>query len=56
MLKIKRLIILILKYIVDVALAGFGLVALLGAGNTATFIIGLFLTIISLGNYIEKNW
>lgn len=56
MLKIKKLVILILKYILDLLIPAFGLIALLGAGNISTFILGLFITILSIGNYIEDKW
>lgn len=53
---IKKIIILILKYICDLSIPALGLICLLCAGNKPTFILGLLITIISLEDYIEKNW
>lgn len=56
MLKIKKIIKLILKYICELLIPALGLICLLCAGNEPTFILGLLITIISLEVYIKQNW
>ena len=59
MKKINRIVNLIFNYIFKNLFQTFGLICLLGAGNTFTFIFGLVVTILSFCWYCKeenKKW
>ena len=53
---IKILGLLILNYVIKLLIPALGLIALLCAGNTPTFILGLLISIISFKAYTDEHW